>query len=434
MRNKDRLFIIGQCTLHWGRMEFGNIGNYYIIEPFFEELRRVFPDAEIATTMQFSNEFCSKFGLITVPMEAYYDFNSYDNLAKAEKELEAVENNIEIDSVFVDEVKKASLVIDFSGDIWGENANFLGKDRFVTGCYKDLIAQKLKPTVMLAGSPGPFSNGEMLEIAKKTYAGFAFVTNREPISTRLLYEQGFDISRTYDYACPSFLFKKADEEKVDATCDIRKTVCKDKLNVGVIMCGWNFERGPFDAWPRGDGEYNNFVKVMSDIVKNNNAHLFLLSHSNGFKTPPSDFELIHGRDFPIMEQLNDLLLKNGLKESVSLLRGIYLPDITKGIVSCFDVLISGRMHGAVSGLSQGIPTAIIDYGHEPKAHKLRGFAEVAGVEKYIVDPNNLNDFESGVRNLIDDRSKIAQELSSRMRLVKKSAREQFDLLKELSNG
>lgn len=46
-----RILIIGQCTLHWGRMEFGNIGNFYIIEPFFEELRRVFPSAQIATTM-----------------------------------------------------------------------------------------------------------------------------------------------------------------------------------------------------------------------------------------------------------------------------------------------------------------------------------------------------------------------------------------------
>jgi len=29
------ILLIGTIgTLHWGRMEFGNIGNYYIIEPF----------------------------------------------------------------------------------------------------------------------------------------------------------------------------------------------------------------------------------------------------------------------------------------------------------------------------------------------------------------------------------------------------------------
>jgi colanic acid/amylovoran biosynthesis protein len=44
------IFVIGQCTIHWGRMEFGNIGNYYIAEPLFRELHRVFPEATIKTT------------------------------------------------------------------------------------------------------------------------------------------------------------------------------------------------------------------------------------------------------------------------------------------------------------------------------------------------------------------------------------------------
>ena len=43
----NTIFVIGQCTLHWGRMEFGNIGNYYVTEPFFRELHRVFPEAHI---------------------------------------------------------------------------------------------------------------------------------------------------------------------------------------------------------------------------------------------------------------------------------------------------------------------------------------------------------------------------------------------------
>lgn len=41
------ILLIGQCSLHWGRMEFGNIGNYYIIEPFIRELHQTFPAAKI---------------------------------------------------------------------------------------------------------------------------------------------------------------------------------------------------------------------------------------------------------------------------------------------------------------------------------------------------------------------------------------------------
>ena len=134
---KKRIFIIGQCTLHWGRMEFGNIGNYYIVKPMFEQLRRIFPNAQLVTTMQFSRKFCEMFDIETVPMEMYYDFESEDNLVIAEAEYFAIIERKKINSEYVKEVQKADLVIDFSGDIWGDNADFLGKDRFMTGLYKD---------------------------------------------------------------------------------------------------------------------------------------------------------------------------------------------------------------------------------------------------------------------------------------------------------
>ena len=73
-----KIFVIGQCTLHWGRMEYGNIGNYYIVEPFFRELHRVFPKATIKTTFQMSDEFCEKEQVECVPMEEYYGWNDDD--------------------------------------------------------------------------------------------------------------------------------------------------------------------------------------------------------------------------------------------------------------------------------------------------------------------------------------------------------------------
>ena len=52
---------------------------------------------------------------------------------------------------------------------------------------------------------------------------------------------------------------------------------------------------------------------------------------------------------------------------------MYMIHATKTIIKNFDMLVSGRIHGAVAALSQSVPTVIIDYGHEPKAHKLIGF-------------------------------------------------------------
>jgi len=423
----NRIFIIGQCTLHWGRMEFGNIGNYYIIRPMFQQLRRVFPDAELVTTMQFSDGFCREFSIETVPMELYYDFHSKDNLPVAVAEYESACGVGDADTAFLREVRHADLVIDFSGDIWGENADFLGKDRFLTGCYKDLTAQKLTKTVMIAGSPGPFRT-ETLDIAKKTYAGFSLVINRESISTQLLTAQGFDVSRTYDCACPSFLFEKAGDGEIADILKNRLSIAGDGPLVGFIMCGWNFQRGPFDAWPREDGEYDTVVRMLREIVDSFRARIVLLSHSNGFDIPPRPFVLKRGRDFPIVSQLYSILNKNGLGEHVTLLDGVYTPGQTKAIISHFDALISGRMHGAVAGLSQNIPTMILDYGHEPKAHKLRGFAAIAGVEDLIADPNDMKDMLEKVRKLMADRAEIKRQLTDRMKDVRKSSQKQFDFL------
>lgn len=306
-----RIFIFGQCTLHWGRMEFGNIGNYYIVKPMFQQLRRVFPEAVIVTTMQFSEEFCSMFSIDTVPMECYYDFNSSENAEKAKQEYFSLCETGDSDSCFVNELKQADLAIDFSGDIWGDNADFLGKDRFLTGLYKDLTAQKLCKTAMLAGSPGPFNNQTDLDFVKRVFAGFDFVSNREPISTRKLKNGGFSSDNQFDYACPSFLFEKASDEEVEKAITGFDKFRTKKLKTGIMLCGWNFEKGPFDLWPRQDKDYEKFVKMVQYLIDKYDAEIFLMSHSNGFDIPPKGFKLKKGRDFPIMEQLERLCTRGG---------------------------------------------------------------------------------------------------------------------------
>ncbi len=423
-----RIFIIGQCTLHWGRMEFGNIGNFYIAKPMFEQLRRVFPVAEFVTTMQFSQQFTEKFAIKTVPMELYYDFNSESNLENAKREYEMVKGCKDVATPFVKEVLASDLVLDFSGDIWGDNADFLGKDRFATGCFKDLTAQLLKPTVMLAGSPGPFSNN--IELAQMTYKGFKFVSNREPISTRILHNAGFCMDKTTNYACPSFLFNKADDYEIQDVIE-KYPFDKEKMKIGFILCGWNFKRAPFSAWPRNNEEYYNFEKLINALLDKYNAHIYLISHSNGFDIPPAPFHLKHGRDFPIVEQLFNILESKGRSKDVTLLDGVYTPEQTKAIISHFDILISGRMHGAVAGISQNIPTVIIDYGHEPKAHKLKGFAEVIGMSDIICDPNDVDALICNAERIIDNKNEIHNELVARMQTVKNSAMKQFDCIAEI---
>ena len=366
------ILLIGQCTLHWGRMEFGNIGNYYIIEPFVRELHRVFPNATIKTTFQMSEEFCIREKVKVLPMDYYYGWTGSD-LDVALKEILIAEKYaktgvFEEVTPYIEAVMDADLIIDYSGDIWGDNANLLGKDRFLVGLYKDLVAQKLSKTiVMLAGSPGPFSDSKSREIAKEVFKGFDIVTNREPLSKDILNENGFDVQHVQSLACPSFLFEPSKGSCINTLLKKEKIIESREPVIGFVLCGWNFTQGPFDKWPRDDEEYTTFAEAVEFISESIGAKVYLMSHSNGFPIPPKEFKLIHGRDYPIIKQLQRVVNQRGIAKNVFALDDVYDAWTTKAIIGHFDMLVGGRVHSTVASTSQCVPTVIIDYGHEPKA-------------------------------------------------------------------
>lgn len=433
-----KILIIGQCSLHWGRMEFGNIGNFYILEPFVRELHAAFPGCEIRTTMQLSRRFCEEENVVSIPMELYYAWRPSE-LIDAQEELAISEEYKKCGAIsrttpYIDAVMWADLVIDFSGDIWGDNANFLGPDRFQVGLIKDQVAINFgKRVAMLAGSPGPFSNEDTKQFAKEVYAGFDLVTNREPISTKLLQDAGFDTSRTQTLACPAFLFEPASSKKISnvISWDGQGTDATDRPVVGFILCGWNFGTGPFDRWPRSDDEYIEFCEAIEFLTGPLGARVCLMSHSNGFDPEASSFTLLHGRDYPIIKQLQRVLASRGIARNVVTLDGVYDAWESKAVIGSFDMLVSGRVHAAVAGLSQSVPTVIIDYGHEPKAHKLRGFATVAGVEDFVADPASANDLTSKIESCWNERQGIKRRLDDHIQEVKELAVQNFQLLKEL---
>ncbi len=430
------ILIIGQCTLHWGRMEFGNIGNYYIIEPFVRELHTNFPDAKIRTTFQMSDRFCGQEDVEVLPMDYYYGFLESD-LATAEKEYMIAKRFSETGELaettpYIETVLNSDLVIDFSGDIWGDNADFLGENRFLVGLYKDRVAQLLgKKTVMLAGSPGPFSHRKNLEFAKEVFENFDLVTNREAVSRGILKDYGFRLDNLVDLSCPAFLFEPKNDLDKQTIFPAFEPSSNTKI-VGVILCGWNFLNGPFDKPVRDDCDYDFIVKPLTEFLdKERKATLCLMSHSNGFIPGKEPFELIHGRDYPIIKQLEKILTEKGYAERIYTLNGVYDAWTTKAIIGTFDMLISGRIHAAVSGLSQQVPTVIIDYGHEPKAHKLKGFATEAGMLNYVADPESKDDIFKKIKMCWGALDEIRDQLSQNIPKVQEKSKHNFELLKDL---
>src|SRR5690606_8118544 len=79
-----RIFLTGLCSVHMGRIEYGNIGNYYIVEVTIQELKRVFPQAEIVTTFQMTSDFIAREKITVLPLDIYYNWqeNDLDNALK----------------------------------------------------------------------------------------------------------------------------------------------------------------------------------------------------------------------------------------------------------------------------------------------------------------------------------------------------------------
>lgn len=428
-----RIFVTGQTSVHWGRKEFGNIGNYYVTESFFRLVHHTFPRANIVTTIQMTDEFCKKERITMLPLNLYYTWSKNDlDIALREYSIAYLYNKTGImieTTPFIDEVMKSDLVIDHSGDMWGENADLAGENRFIIGLLKDRTAQLLRRRIVLLGcSPGPFKQ-EYMPIIEETLKSFDLVTTRDGLSKQLLAESGLPVDNIKEFTCPSYLYKGDDFAKVKLKVKNTPLYNKTAPVIGINICGWNMEQPPFSKWPRENSEYDNFVKLIEYLTIDLGVKVGLISHSNGFNKNP--FELIHGRDFPLVKQLFDIVQEKQKNSNLFLFDGVYTPAETKSIISQFDMFISGRLHGAVAGLSQEVPTVIIDYGHEPKAHKLKGFAKQLDLKDCVVDPNNVDEMINKVAEYWENRDSIKAHLKNKIPQIQALAVKGFEELQKI---
>jgi colanic acid/amylovoran biosynthesis protein len=153
-----------------------------------------------------------------------------------------------------------------------------------------------------------------------------------------------------------------------------------------------------------------------------------MSHQN---STDENGNLVQGNDHRIINRLLELIGERYSPDQLFTLKGLYTAAQSKTIISKFDVLISGRIHGAVQGMSQCVPTGIIDYGHKPKAHKLRGFAKVYGIENYIADPLDVDAMKHMADALLENRQIVTEQLNEKVPEVKALALRNFELLKSL---
>ncbi|MBD3380380.1 MAG: polysaccharide pyruvyl transferase family protein [Candidatus Omnitrophica bacterium] len=436
-----KITLIGMTSCKLGGMEFANLGNYTIMEPLMRGLEKEIPESRIFTSIQMSEGFCKRYGIVCLRGKRFWSYageTAIETLADIfrigfwlvikvlfRKDAGSLLKKSQLLSV----VKSSDLVIDFSGDIFGDNAR---PSQFLEGCAEILFAKLLaKPVIMLAGSPGPFRSFWRKKLAKHVFNKVDLITNREPVSTDLLLDIGVEKEKIRTTACPAFLFEgKPKETGAEVLREEGVPLDGEKPLVGVILCGWNMPTPPFNKVPRKEEELSSFCRVITHLLGEKGCRVILMSHQNKIR---QDGSMAKGTDHIILEQIYYLLKNKGWGNSLFILNGVYDAALSKAIIGNFNILISGRIHGAISGLSQCVPTSIIDYGHEPKAHKLKGFARLVGIEEYLCDPSEPEDMIEKVNRLMSKSDEVRTYLEKRIPEIKKRSMSNFELVKNFYN-
>jgi len=436
-----KILILGLTSSGLGGMESHNLGNYAIMEPLIVHLKEHFPGAQISTSIQMSEGFCQRFCIKSLHDRRFWTYGLATGFATIKDLMIAFSwkvgrNIFHHDFLWIierskllNEIYTSDLIIDFSGDIYGDNARNLN---FLEDNAEIIMSKMLgKSVVMFIGSPGPFSSAWRRHLARIVLNHIDMITNRDPISTEILKEIGVTDTPIYTTACPAFLFEKGNNRGLNEILHKEGLIPMEKPIIGIIICGWNMAESPFYKLPRKEYELRPFVDLIDHILDHHDVNILLMSHQN---RTDQEGNLIRGNDHAIIEQIMGMIhQERSDSDRIITLDGLYDASTSKAIIGVCDMMISGRIHGAVAALSQNIPTVIIDYGHEPKAHKLRGFAQLVGVEEYICNPASSKDMIEKFESCWKNHDAIKSYLDIRIPKVKDRAMKNFNILKRLMN-
>lgn len=432
------ILVTGLCTLHWGRLQYGNIGNYYIAEPMFRQLHQHFKDYRIITTFQMDDTFIKREKIEVLPMELYYAWRQETDVANARRDVELAEKYVSGESVelspYMEALMDCEYVINVSGDMWGDNAEHVGHQRFLVDCLKMKTAQILgKKTILYAVTPGPFTNPEERELAKEVFEAFNLVVIREKVSKGNLERWGFSTDNVMWAPCPSFLFEANATYESCWTERIEESKQAGRKVIGMTFGGFNMPCGPYDMWPRPKEQYDVFVSLAEYIIGTLHADIVLFSHTNGFELPP-DFKLINGRDFYILNLFYEILLEKepGYAKHITLIDEPLLPCDIKQVIRQFDMLVTGRVHASVAATSQCVPTVFVEYDRNViYSDKMTGFSAQLGMEEYVCVPGELQMLERKVTQCYQELGKVKSCLESVIPDIKDKAIDVFDIMKKL---
>jgi polysaccharide pyruvyl transferase WcaK-like protein len=283
--------------------------------------------------------------------------------------------------------------------------------------YITLLAKILhKPVIIYANGTDDFGRG-IRGLLAKLLAVFV-LNNADLITTRddesFLYLQKFVLNkaRIYFTGDPAILLPSSNLERVKHIMH-EENIDKNKILIGValsheVLC---------KAFPLFKNEIMRYEKAITEIallldnlIEKFGAIIVFIPHC---------IEPYWQRDDRVLAKDIYNLMKN--KHNVRLINKEYSPQELKGILGQLDLLVSTRVHAAISALSMGTPSIILKHLMDKRADRLVG--KNLNQEKWIYDIGNLNfdDLFNHVNNLLAVSNEVRKNLPSIIISAKKKA-------------
>ena len=305
-----------------------------------------------------------------------------------------------IGSAELQEYARADVVVDLSGDTL---TNDYGVASTVSHLVPILTAiALLRPVVVCAQSIGPL--GAARPLARFALNRVSVVTAREEITSAYLDDLGVHRPQRELTADMAFLLEPARPERVSEIMVAEGLDRTDRPLVGIALSrlmGHRFS-------PRDPSAFEDMMAGMADhMAEQLQAFVVLVAHVTG----PGE-----RRDDRVVARA----VRNKMRSAdhTAVVEGDYLPDELKGVFSRFELFVGMRMHANIAALSMCVPTIAIGY-----SQKTRGIMRMAGQERWVsdIDQVTTSNLTAQVDALWDDRSRVRQELETRMAEVRRSA-------------
>lgn len=308
----------------------------------------------------------------------------------------------------------ANGIISIGGDIfssdYGAVEHHLSPIRYATSLRK--------PVFLLAHSIGPFKTEKEREIFINSMQGVSLITTRETASLMYIQKMGLKNTHCELTADPAFLLPVPTYETIDRLCRAYH-LPPDRPIIGISASQGIVEYAKTS--------YESHLEALKDLIQHLTSkfrfHIILIPHVQGKYI--IDDRLICNRIYRSL----------GFPEDVTVINLDHSAEEIKGLIGRCEFLVAERMHAAIAGFSQSVPTLVV--GYSLKAREIvKDIFSAEEMEKIVIPISKVSRevLIEYVEQLLSHRDIYAQHLARIIPTIQYRARRNFSLLQEILVG